>query len=285
MKHILLFISFYCFLSSYATTVNKKLYILSDSIQNVDLTKSPYKTFNETNLFTQDNPILEIQVLDSLNLWVVNFDTITHEFAIKGIANSLFSIPVGDSIQFGKLFTEANLFIYYDPLNFPTNSYLGLSGMLIVKDHNYTSFYWNIKEHDNNWNTILGAGGNVDWSIYKPKYFTINSVSNPNINLDTKARITGNVGQTLILNITNTGQAIHSLHFHGYHAVILKSSKNATHVGREKDTFPIYPMETLVIKIIPDKPGEYPVHDHNLVAIAGNNIYPNGMFSTILILP
>ena len=52
-----------------------------------------------------------------------------------------------------------------------------------------------------------------------------------------------------------------------------------------KDSFPVYPMETLVLRIIPDKEGEYPVHDHNLVAVTSGNIYPNGMFSTMLISP
>ena len=85
--------------------------------------------------------------------------------------------------------------------------------------------------------------------------------------------------------ITNTGLSIHSLHFHRYHASIKYSSKNATHVNREKDTFPIYPLETIVLQIVPDKEGEFPIHDHNLVAVMGNNIYPNGMFTTILITP
>ena len=85
--------------------------------------------------------------------------------------------------------------------------------------------------------------------------------------------------------MANTGQSIHSMHFHGYHATILYSSKNQTHVGRSKDTFPIHSMQTLVLQIVPDKPGTYPVHDHNLVAVTGNNVYPNGMFTTLLINP
>ena len=44
-------------------------------------------------------------------------------------------------------------------------------------------------------------------------------------------------------------------------------------------------METLILQIVPDKEGEYPIHDHNLVAVTGNNIYPNGIFTSILISP
>ena len=283
-KWLILFGVFFS-IQSFAITINKKIFILSDSLETVNGQKMPYITFNESNMFTQSNPIIEIQIGDSLSLWVVNHDSITHNFGIKNSNLLTQIIPSGDSVLIGERFLTIGTYIYYDPLDFPKNSYLGLSGMIVVKNHNHASFYWNIKEHITDWNQTLVTNGSVNWSTYYPKYFTINGVSNPNINLNTDARIVGTVGDTLILNISNTGQSIHSLHFHGYHGVILFSSKNSNHQGREKDTFPIYPMETLTLMIVPDKEGEYPIHDHNLVAITGNNIYPNGMFTTILITP
>ena len=118
---------------------------------------------------------------------------------------------------------------------------------------------------------------------YYPDYFTVNGKSNPDINNDADARVIGGVGDTIRIYIANTGQSIHSMHFHGYHLRILYSSENVTHVDRSKDTFPIKSMETLVLELVPDKVGEYPVHDHNLVAVTGGGIYPNGMFLTMLI--
>jgi hypothetical protein len=50
-----------------------------------------------------------------------------------------------------------------------------------------------------------------------------------------------------------------------------------------KDTFPIQPLETLLLQLVPHQVGEYPVHDHNLVAVSAGGIYPNGMFLTLLI--
>ncbi len=274
------------FSKAYAGTVEYKLYILADSLQTVDGSKTPYVTFNSSNTFTQNNPIIDLSLGDSLSLWIVNHDgTNIHNFEIKGIGGTSVSIPAGDSAHVGVTFIFSGNFIYHDPLDYPTNTYLGLGGMIAVKDHSHSSFFWNIKEHDNQWNTTLTSGGSVNWKNYYPKYFTINGNSNPDINLDTHARITGSVGDTLILYIANTGQSIHSMHFHGYHATILFSSKSKNHVGRSKDTFPIYPMETLILEIVPDKAGEYPVHEHNLVAITANNVYPNGMFSSILISP
>lgn len=254
-------------------------------METVSGIKFPYISFNESNSFTQKNPLLELNVGDSLSLWVVNFDSVTHEFQIKDYASTLVSIPAGDSAQVGYTFNSAGAYIYHDPLNAPKYQFLGLAGMIVVKDHSYDSFYWNIKEHDSTWNVNLVNAGNVDWNTYYPEWFTINGTSNPGINNDPTARIEGNVGDTLILYMANTGQSIHSMHFHGYHATIIFSSIDPNHVGREKDTFPIYPQETMVLRIVPNQPGEYPVHDHNLVAVTGNNLYPNGMFSTILISP
>ena len=270
--------------NSFSATINQSLYIISDSLLTVDSTKVPYITFNETPTYNQKNPIINLMQGDTLDLWVFNTDSLVHDFVIKGVS-SVISIPANDSSFLQTIFTAKGSYIYHDPSDFPKNTYLGLAGMIVVKNHPFSCFYWNIKEHNSDWNNELFNGNPVNWNQYDPKYFTINSVSNPNINGDTLARITGQVGENLFLYITNTGLSIHSMHFHGYHATIKYSSRNASHLNREKDTFPIYPMETIVLKITPDKEGEYPIHDHNLAAVTGNNMYPNGMFSTILITP
>ena len=44
-------------------------------------------------------------------------------------------------------------------------------------------------------------------------------------------------------------------------------------------------MEVLKLELIPDKPGVYPVHDHNLIGVTGGMFYPNGMFTTLRIVP
>jgi hypothetical protein len=286
IKHILFFSVLFLFSNqSIAVTVNKKIFIVSDSLESVGGAKFPYRTFNETPVFNETNTRIELTIFDSLSLWVVNKDSITHNFNIIGFNGLLQSIPSNDSVLVGVKFNTIGNYIFHDPLNFPVQTYLGLAGMIVVKNDIHSSFYWNIKEHDSTWNVDLVNNTIVDWTTYDPKYFTINGNSNPNINMDTDARLTGSVGDTLILYIANTGQSIHSMHFHGYHATILFSSKNGNHVGRSKDTFPLYAMETVILQIVPDKPGEYPVHDHNLVAVTGNNIYPNGMFTTLLITP
>ena len=281
---VILLIGLNAISSVFASTVERNLYIISDSIQTVDSISIPYLSFNETDVYTKDSPIINLNSGDTLKLWVYNLDSITHSFVIKDLSDN-YTIPAGDSIYIEQFFMDEGLYIYHDATDYPKNTYLGLAGMIVVNDLDVQKFYWNIKEHNAQWNFDLVNSLDVDWANYNPKYFTINGNSNPHINSDSLSRITGVVGETLYLNIANTGLSIHSMHFHGYHAEIMYSSAHANHVGRIKDTFPIYPMETLVLKIEPHQAGEYPIHDHNLVAITGNNIYPNGMFTTILITP
>jgi FtsP/CotA-like multicopper oxidase with cupredoxin domain len=271
-------------IASSAETVSRSLHILRDSLTAVDGVEMPYITFNETQSYTQNNPVIELMTGDTLNLWVYNLDTIGHDFIIDGVSAISFISP-GDSIFIQTVFPDMGAYIYHDPLDYPANTYLGLGGMIVVRNHSQPCFYWNMKEHDAEWNNTLASGGQVLWADHAPDYFTINGNSNPNINTDASARVVGSVGDTLHIFMANTGLSIHSIHFHGYHAAIEYSSKYPSHVGREKDTFPVYPMESLVLRFIPHQPGEYPVHDHNLVAVTGNQVYPNGMFTTMLIAP
>lgn len=284
MKHLICAIVLLGCTSSWAITVSSTVYILRDSITFEDGVKFPYATFNETPSFSATNARLEINQGDQLDLWVVNFDAITHQFELVG-ESTVFTILAGDSVQLSFIGSTAGVYLFRDPTNFPDYAATGLGGMLVVKNHNHSSFYWNLKEHQAGYNEAIFAGGSVNWGTYYPEYFTINSHSNPSINADPSARITGNVGDTIIVYVVNTGQSVHSIHFHGYHLTILDSSKNPLHNGRLKDSLPIYPFETLVLQLVPDKPGEYPVHDHNLIGTSGGSVYPLGMFTTLLIAP
>jgi len=267
-----------------AATVNASLYILRDSIHFDNGTSLPYATFNESNAFSATNARLVVDLGDELHLWVVNLDTEIHQFRMQGQATTV-SIPVGDSVQILYDCNTEGVFIFQDPNNFPDWASVGLAGMLIVKNTQHAGFYWNIKEHQIGYNDIVFSGSSPDWSAYYPDHFTINGKSNPNINNDPDARVVGNVDDTLFIYMANTGQSIHSMHLHGYHATIVYSSKDPSQVGWSKDSMPIFPSETMILRLVPDQPGEYPVHDHNLIGTTGGNEYGQGMFTTLLIAP
>lgn len=274
-----------CGFHAKATQINTSVYINRGRLLTVDSTYIPYFAFNSSTNFNRQNERIIIQIDDTLNLKIINTDSLQHGFDIKGYSGISRLIPAKDSAVVSVTFKNAGAKIYFDYTASGKYRYMGLGGMIIVKNPNVNSsdFFWNMKDHQKSFNQTLNLGGSVNWSLYYPEYFTINGNSNPHINQDMAAKVLGNVGDTIHIYLVNTGESLHSIHFHGYHAQVVFSSKFPNHVGRSKDTFAVYKMETVVLELIPDQTGEYPVHDHNLVAVSGGNIYPNGMFLTILI--
>lgn len=266
-----------------ATTVHYTLYINAGVYMAVDSQQFAGAAFNATPVYAAENARMTLSAGDTLEVKVINTDSVQHGFTIKGHGAGV-AIDPGDSATSSAVFNENNTaFVYYDHLNYPSYRALGLAGLIHVAAPGTSTFYWNLKEFQKDWAADHAQGNAVDWTTYYPDYFTVNGRSSPHTNSDPVARVTGSVGETIHIVVANTGQSVHSIHFHGYHAEIIYSSANAAHQGRSKDTFPVKSMETMVLEMIPDKTGEYPVHDHNLVAVSAGGIYPNGMFLTMLI--
>lgn len=266
-----------------ANSVHYTLYINAGIYTAIDNQQFAGAAFNTTPVYTAENARMTLAMGDTLVVKVINTDSNDHGFTIQGQGTAV-TINPGDSAEVSAVFNENNTaFIYYDHLNYPSYRALGLAGLIHVTSSGISTFYWNLKEFRKDWAADHAQGIAVDWTSYYPDYFTVNGRSNPQINNDPAARVTGTVNETIHVIIANTGQSVHSIHFHGYHAEIIYSSANTGHKGRSKDTFPTHTMETLILEIIPDKTGEYPVHDHNLVAVSAGGIYPNGMFLTMLI--
>lgn len=261
-----------------ATTIQQTLYINRGVFTTVQSTTFPALAFNETPLFDALNKVITITTADTLVLTVINNDTVVHGFAVKNYPGINGTInPAG--VYVDTLVSPAEqLFIYYDNYNAPDYRYLGAAGMICVSNTGAASFYWNIKEHQTAFNDSLAVGAAVNWNTYYPDYFTINGKSFPDLQNDTTARITGQVGDTIRIFIVNTGQSLHSIHFHGFHCTVLFSTSSIMQTGQSKDTFPMRSMEGIVIEMVPDKVGQYSVHDHNLAAVTGGNTHPNGMF-------
>lgn len=278
-RFLVSFLSFFLINSSFGLTSYDTLYINRGIFNAYNGVTFDYLAFNESIQFDQENKRVILALGDTIQLTIINNDTVVHGFAIKDFGIP-YTINPGSDIQVEYYSLTESATIFYDPI--ADFAYLGLAGMIVTTNHN-KNFFWNMKDHQSEWNDLIAQGGLVNWNDYYPDYYTINGKSNPNINLDANARVTGAINDTIHIYMVNTGQSIHSIHFHGYHLKVLQSTKNPEHVNRIKDTFPVDGMELIKLELIPHQNGEYPVHDHNLVAVSGGQIYPNGMFLTILI--
>jgi FtsP/CotA-like multicopper oxidase with cupredoxin domain len=282
----LLFFAFLFLNSLSAQTDTLDFHVRSGNLTLFDGTQIPHLVYTEAEVIPRNSDVVIREQGEEILFRLINNDDEIHGIQIPGILTIPTVMPA-DTAEVLVNLLQTGIFRYFDPVDSFRNSYLGLSGIFHVKatTDEGTYNYWDLREHQPLWNNELQINNSVDPSAYAPEYFQINGNSSPEIDLDPLAKIIGNVGQEIKLVIVNNGQSIHSIHFHGYHVTIVESSKNSSHIGRYKDTFPVYPSEYMLLSFNPDKPGLYPVHDHNLVALTGGGLYHAGMFTTIEIEP
>jgi FtsP/CotA-like multicopper oxidase with cupredoxin domain len=263
-----------------ASTTTDTLFINDGFLQGTTDTIAVL-SFNGNPSFDKSNAILQLAETDTLLLTIWNMDNEVHGFAVRNTAVSIDSIAPGTSAVV-TISLSAGAYIYHDPLGY--GAYLGLAGLLQVGFPCAAHFFWNIHEYRSGWNDSLAQGitPNTD---FVPDLFTVNGFDFPGSLSDSTSVVRGAVGDTLYVVVVNTGLMSHSIHTHGFHGTIRYSSKYSAHVGRVKDSFPILPMETLIIELVPHQPGIYPVHDHNLVAVTSGGNYPGGMISHMNIQP
>lgn len=269
------------FAISYVAKSADTLYINSGIYTAVDGNTFPTWSFNSDTTYQANNVQLYKAVGESIDVVLINNDSLVHGIKVQSTA-ICDTLSPSDTVSFSISFSAEGGYLFYDHIQYPTGIRMGLSGVVFVGNFDH-AFFWNIKEHQSVWNDSLIQNTSASLMDYYPDYFLINGNSNPDINQDSVAKVIGDVGDTIRIYIANTGRSIHSLHFHGYHLKIIASSRNSNEIGWNKDTFAVYPMESMILELVPDKPGEYPVHDHNLVAVTGGGMYPSGMFITLLI--
>ena len=285
-KPVLLFLFFISVVPGFSATISKTIFINRGTFTTVNNTTFPFFAFNDSQVYNSLNSVLELTTADNLLLTVINNDTIIHGFDVKNYSGINDTINPGDTLNLNLSFTQQGVFIYYDSYNYPANRYMGLAGMICVNNNlSAKKYYWNIKDHQTGFNNSISAGGSVNFSQYDPDYFTINGKSFPELEDDTTATVSATMSDTILLFIANTGQSSHSLHFHGFHPKCITSSDTWIQVNSGKDSWPLKRMEAVILMIVPDKTGKYSVHDHNLVAVSGGGIPPNGMFTIMEILP
>lgn len=274
-----LWIAIVCVASANVFAASQTLYINRGLLSTIKKTTFPAIAVNLAPTFNARNAVLSVLIGEELDIKVINNDSVLHGFSVSGFPSQSVIIKPGDSADINLTFDKEGIYLYYDSLQYPSYVCLGAAGMITVSRSYLHSYFWNIKEYESSLNRALALGGNFSKQSYDPDYFTINGLSYPEIQNDTTARVWGSVGDTVRIYLANTGQSMHSIHFHGFHATCLFTTSSNTGIGWSKDTWAIRSMEAMLLEFIVDKPGRYSVHDHNLVAVTAAKTHPNGMFT------
>lgn len=274
-----LWIAIVCVASANVFAASQTLYINRGLLSTIKKTTFPAIAVNLAPTFSARNAVLSVLIGEELDIKVINNDSVLHGFSVSGFPSQSVIIKPGDSADINLTFDKEGIYLYYDSLQYPSYVCLGAAGMITVSRSYLHSYFWNIKEYESSLNRALALGGSFSKQSYDPDYFTINGLSYPEIQNDTTARVWGSVGDTVRIYLANTGQSMHSIHFHGFHATCLFTTSSNTGIGWSKDTWAIRSMEAMLLEFIVDKSGRYSVHDHNLVAVTAAKTHPNGMFT------
>lgn len=240
--------------------------------------------FNATSTFDVQNEIIELNEGDDLQLHVINHDTLEHTFTIDAMVESNNILAAGATQDFTLNFVNIGPYRFYSDVFY--GRHLGASSIIMYGYENHARYYWNMFEQNADLSQEI-ALLNVN-SIpfdYQPDIFSINMKVHPDLENDPYAKIVQNVGDTIYITVVNSGVMLHTLHFHGYHIEIISASINTIYNGWIKDSFSILQDETMLIRLVPDQPGLYPVHEHNLINITTNGNYPGGMLNLLEIQP
>lgn len=263
--------------------INDTLYINRADVQITNYTVQVC-SFNDDAIFQKKNVIRDYNLNTSVDFVVYNTDTVAHELWLTDGTN-VGIVQASSSLNFSHTFSTFGTFALR--LNDFIGQSLGAAATLRIGMVNEQAFIWNLWDVNALLSEEIGDG--IATSIptdYKPNLCTINRESYPNTASDPEGAVTGNVGDTIYITIVNGGNMVHTLHFHGYHVDVLQATKRTKIVNWTKDSLPVYPDETMTVRLVPDKEGMYPVHDHNLVNVLSNgNTYPGGMITQLNIQP
>lgn len=262
------------------TCAQDTLYINRDttSIATVSFQKA---AFNLDTNFQRINAVLDFPENTLIEFVVANNDTVPHEVLLPDGSLPLLLQPNAaqlvqiSSLPYGTYAVQSLT---------AQGAFLGAGAILRVGITGI-SFTWDLWEQDPSLTYDFGNGTITTLpAVYRPTVFAINGGVDP-MDMMSSAVITGSVGDTITISIVNNGNMIHPIHFHGYHVELMQSTQQASRIGWKKDSFPVFVKEGMTLRLIPHQPGEFPVHNHNLVATLFNNGYPLGMITMLMIMP
>jgi hypothetical protein len=266
--------------SSFSANIDT-LYILKENLTYNATSFQKGVISDSINPTQHDNAVLGIQGSVSNSFLLINTDTVAYELYLNSDASETWSIGSEDTITLA--LPLLNWGTHAILSSTAVGDILGTACILQVDlqaDHIYSWDQWDMNA---GLSQAIAEGSQTNIpTVYRPNVFSINT--DPLAPMDTSnAMIYGFVGDTILISVLNSGNMVHNIHFHGYHCTIMNASIQSDRIGWSKDSFPVLEGETMTLRLIPDHPGVYPVHNHNLATLLFNNNYPSGMMTMIKI--
>jgi len=269
---ILTLIAHFCFAISDTLYINKGELVINGS-------STAFCSFNTSDSLTPHNKNFQNLVQDTLELTVLNNDTLDHSFTIDGVINETITAQTSSNIKIK--FSETGTYLYYSDRSY--GNLIGASGIISVVNTPDIHYYWNLYEVESalSFNLANQTVSTISFANYTPNIFSINGFSYPNTTTDSTGHVQQNTGDTIYISIINSGNIEHTLHFHGYHVTIIDAKKSVGMINWIKDTFPLKRQEAMTIMLVPQQAGIFPVHDHNLINVTNAGLYPGGMLTVL----
>jgi FtsP/CotA-like multicopper oxidase with cupredoxin domain len=253
--------------------------------------------------FRAPGTLLQVTEGEPVELIVTNDLWEYHNFSVLGTSINV-SIGPGQTQVITFTAPPSGTYIYGDFTN-PLNRALGLCGGMISMPPDITNslltggpmferqYFWLLTSIDSTWNKAVQNRLPVNTAIYRPNYFFINGLAHPEsmmkMSMPEMPDIEGlmiheRLNASIQLRIANASLVPHSIHWHGFH--IEQLTKNRSHLSQYlvKDNILVSPQATTDVMLTFDKTGKYMTHDHILMSLTANGVYPNGALTMFEIM-
>ncbi len=142
-------------------------------------------------------------------------------------------------------------------------------------------YYLLYQDADDRWNHAIDNGEAPDESVYEPNYHLLNGLTYPATMVDRRTRVECRLGDSVLIRVANCSGIRHTLHFHGYHAQLIRRNNQPDNSLPPKDSLPLLPFSTSELVMEVNQIGEYPLHYHSLTSTTDNGFYPGGSLNMI----
>lgn len=259
--------------------------------------------FEDTNGFRTPGPPLMVTEGEPVELAVTNDLWESHNFSLSGTGVNV-SIAPGQTRVITFVAPPPGTYIYGDFPN-PLTRALGLCGGLISMPSGITNspwsggptferqYLWFLTSIDSTWNKAVQNRLPVDTASYRPNYFFINGLAYPEnmrkMSMPEMPDIEGlmiheMLNATILIRIANASLVPHSIHWHGFHVKQIAKNRSQLSACLVKDNIFVSPQATTDVILTFDKTGQYMTHDHILMSLTANGVYPNGALTMFEIM-